>query len=233
MASSVVTNFVNQYLPDAQAVSAETGLSPDFVLGVAGQESGWGQHYTNNNLFGITGGNYASPDDSFAAFGALIATSPNYQGVINAGGDPQAEAAALGASPYNPAGAAYGAKVGATTQMVSNITGGISGNQTADPSTFTSGSGYTGGLAGGYIAPDGSYVPPQAIPGVTPNANANPIVGSTTGAAPVFGVSNWIEEISIRALMVIIGLALILAGFYLMGRRVSMPDIRIGALPGR
>ncbi len=40
----------------------------------------------------------------------------------------------------------------------------------------------TGALSGGYIAPDGSYVPAQATPGVTPDANAPPLVGATSSS---------------------------------------------------
>jgi hypothetical protein len=40
----------------------------------------------------------------------------------------------------------------------------------------------TGALSGGYIAPDGSYVPAQATPGVTADPNAAPLVGSTSSA---------------------------------------------------
>lgn len=164
MSASVVNNFVTRYLPTARSVSAQTGLSPDFILGVAGQESGWGQHYINNNLFGIgntTGSNgaqYANPADSFVAFGNLITTDKRYAGVLAAGGNPQAEAIALGQSPYNPSGAAYGSAVAQTTAMVSGVTGGIDGSGSpvggsgpatpTPPGTAQSG---TGGGIGGAI----------------------------------------------------------------------------------
>lgn len=36
-------------------------------------------------------------------------------------------------------------------------------------------------LSGGYVSQDGSYVPPQAIPGVNPSSTVAPVVASTTG----------------------------------------------------
>lgn len=51
----------------------------------------------------------------------------------------------------------------------------------ATPSPYyTAGS---GSLSGGYVSPDGSYVPPQAIPGVTPSSTANPIIAGSTDPA--------------------------------------------------
>lgn len=38
-------------------------------------------------------------------------------------------------------------------------------------------------LGGGYVSGDGSYVPPQAIPGATPNASQSPAVSSTAATA--------------------------------------------------
>jgi len=48
-------------------------------------------------------------------------------------------------------------------------------------------------LGGGYLAPDGSYVPPQAIPGVTPNPGQTPMAGTTTGATSVAG--GWLSGV--------------------------------------
>lgn len=221
--SGSVKAFIQRYLPDAQAVSAQTGLAPDFVLGVAGLESGWGQHFTGNNLFGIGGNNpasYSSPDESFSAFGSLIANSPNYQAVRNAGGDPQAEALALGSTSYNPAGAVYGNAVSGTTQMVSNVTGGLSGNQTAGGMSI-----FQTPWGDPVIAPD----TPAASSALTGSPNNTSAAIQQSGAGQgIFGISNWVEEIVIRVAMVIIGLALIMGGFYLIGRRVTVvPPARI------
>jgi hypothetical protein len=240
--SGAVSAFVSRYLPDAQAVSAQTGLSPDFVLGVAGQESGWGQHYVGNNLFGIGNETYATPDDSFTAFGNLISSSPNYTAVMNAGGDPQAEAAALGTTPYNPAGATYGAAVGNTTQMVSNLTGGLSGNTTdltggdvpfdlGDGSSSSSSSGLPSWLyQNNFQGPGGTLTTP--ITGNPLTEALNSAMGASSSSSSSL---NWLEEVSIRALMVIIGLALIMGGFYLMGVRQIRADspLSLKALPGR
>jgi hypothetical protein len=195
--SGTVQSFVNRFGPAANAVAAQTGLSPDFVLGVAGEESGWGQHYIGNNLFGIGGSNsvsYATPDDSFAAFGSLIANNPKYAAVLNAGGDPQAEALALGTTPYNPSGLAYGAKVAQTTQMVSNDTGGIPGN----PVPGATGTPGTGGST-------------------TTPSTTTPAASSSTAAS-----GSWWGELATRVGLVTIGLAMTLGGVYLMGRRVSL-----------
>lgn len=191
--STTVANFVKRYLPDAEAVSASTGLSPDFILGVAGEESGWGQHYVGNNLFGIGGSNsatYASPDASFTAFGSLITGDPRYAAVVNAGGDPQAEATALGTTAYNPAGPAYGAQVAQTTQMVSNQTGGLAGNLVP-------------GVAG------------AATPGASPTVGNQALAGGVTSGS-------WWGEVATRSALVALGLAFIMGGVYLMGRRVSL-----------
>lgn len=168
MSGSNVASFVQRFLPTAQKVSAQTGLSPDFILGVAGEESGWGQHYINNNLFGIgnttgsNGASYATPEESFNAFGQLITSDPRYAGVLAAGGDAQAEAAALGQSPYNPSGAAYGAAVGQTTAMVAGVTGGLTGSgspvdgsgpATPTPPGQAPASGGGGGLLSAIITP--------------------------------------------------------------------------------
>ena len=40
-------------------------------------------------------------------------------------------------------------------------------------------------LGGGYVAPDGSYVPPQAIPGATPDPQAKPVIATEGAGYPL------------------------------------------------
>lgn len=137
MSSSVIGNFVDQYLPYAQSVSQQTGIPVSYILGQAGEESAWGtsnQALTNNNFFGInnpgsTSGTdyagYSSPQDGFNAYGNLIST-PNYASALsiaNNGGSAYDYASALQTAGYatdtdqygNPV---YGTKVAGATASV-------------------------------------------------------------------------------------------------------------------
>ena len=117
--------FVRSMWPHAVRVSRATGLDPRLVVGVAAQETGWGQSAPNNNYFGIKshgapGGTTLSTkeyvdgapvtvSDSFRGYGSIgesaddyasfLMQNPRYQGLLGAQGlDAQIEA--LGASGY-------------------------------------------------------------------------------------------------------------------------------------
>jgi hypothetical protein len=76
--------FVKALMPIARAVSAKTGLPPDFFLGLAADESNWG-NLPNNSLFGVawTGG-LKSVGNSSGWVGQGYATvNDAFQGLID------------------------------------------------------------------------------------------------------------------------------------------------------
>lgn len=80
----------------------------------------------------------------------------------------------------------------------------------------------TGSLSGGYIAPDGSYVPPQAIPGVTPDPNAPPLIAGqgSSGVTEYFqGLLSDIEGWITQAGLIVVGIIVIAGGLYLLKER--------------
>jgi hypothetical protein len=86
---SILTDFVNKYMPDALRTSAVTGLNPDVILAQAALESNYGRSAPNNNLFGIKGPGGAQTTQEFiggiwqtvtASFKGFASTSASFDG---------------------------------------------------------------------------------------------------------------------------------------------------------
>ena len=119
-----IADFVNEFLGQAEQVSAETGLPADYVLGQAGLESGWGtsdaaQSY---NYFGISpGGNlasYASPDAGFQAYANLV--NNNYSGFTSTDQTPLSIANYFQEGGYSQT-QGYGGSVANAVQSVDQV----------------------------------------------------------------------------------------------------------------
>lgn len=93
--------FLKKAWPLAQKVAAQTGLDPRVVLAQAALESGWGQHATGQNYFGIkpsgTLASYGSMEESFQAYSDLI--NRRY-GAARAGKTPAEQIAGLVSGGY-------------------------------------------------------------------------------------------------------------------------------------
>lgn len=233
--SGNVSNFVNQYLPYAEQVSQQTGLPVDYVLGQAGEETGWGTSsaaVNQNNFFGISPGGslatYSSPAEGFGAYANLIGS--NYSGV-NTSGSPfdiaqQLQSAGYASDPNyasNVAGAVNsvdqvlgaegdgGGTGGSGTYNIFGPTGSWVG-QTTDPSLVPSGDTYSPADPGNLLGGGQSG---------TPSGNSPVDVGSGNSTGTSAASESWWGELAERALIVIIGIVLIFGGLYIAGQRSS------------
>jgi hypothetical protein len=104
-------DFIATYGPLAEDVSNATGLHPSVVLGQIAQETGFGQHISGNNIFGISpGGKVASyPDVPSAAQAYVSLINSRYQNAATYS-DPTQQALAIGAGGYGP-NSSYGQAV--------------------------------------------------------------------------------------------------------------------------
>lgn len=114
--SGNLASFVQQYLPYAQSVSANTGLPVDYVLAQSAEETGYGTSNAAlnlNNFFGISPGGtlagYPSVGAGFDAYSSLV--NNRYPGAAQAGTSPLAIAQAFVAGGYNTADPGYAQKV--------------------------------------------------------------------------------------------------------------------------
>jgi hypothetical protein len=69
--------FIQTYGSLANDISSATGLDPTLVLGQIAHETGWGQHISGNNIFGI------SPGGQVAAFPSVPVAAQAYVDLIN------------------------------------------------------------------------------------------------------------------------------------------------------
>lgn len=88
-APSHVRAFVQQYLPIAEKIEKEFGISKWMTLAQAGLESGWGKSgfaQGRNNFFGLAAydsnpdmaWSFPTAEDSFRAYGRLLSSDPRY-----------------------------------------------------------------------------------------------------------------------------------------------------------
>lgn len=113
--------FIDYIWPHAIAASEATGVDPRIIAGQAAVETGWGQHFVGNNLFGIKGPgtqaqtveivngqpqvttanfrSFATPADSVSGYASFLNENPRYAAFKNAG-DVNSQLAALGSSGY-------------------------------------------------------------------------------------------------------------------------------------
>ena len=105
-------DFATTYGPLADDISGQTGLHPSIVLGTIAQETGWGNHFTGNNVFGI------SPGGKVASYPTIEAGAQAYVDLINSRykvattfKDPATQAKALVKLGYNTADLTYASKV--------------------------------------------------------------------------------------------------------------------------
>lgn len=248
--SGSISAFINQYLPLAQQASAQTGLPTDFILGQAGLETGWGTSnaaVNGNNFFGISpGGNlatYATPADGFSAYANTI-NSPRYSGLWDvAGNGPAATAGYLQQQGYstNPN---YASGVAGAVASVDQVLGISSTGTPGQPGYSWGGGGNTdlgaqSVIMGGQIAGDGTGSlgngPAQVF-----GSGLSPFGMAGTGGGS--GALTWIEELAIRALLVLVGIVLIAGGLFMAGmrsrpssdaQRVSQPVIKLGTRVSR
>ena len=114
--------FFQTYGPLAKDIGDETGLDPSTVLGLVAQETGWGNHYTGHNIFGISPsgpqGQYVAqyPSISDAAQAFVSLANRRYQVASNAPVGNQGQALARGG--YNTVDQDYGAKVEANAAQI-------------------------------------------------------------------------------------------------------------------
>ena len=138
VASKSHEDFIASMMPEAQRISAQTGIDPRLIVAQAAHESNFGRSAPGGNLFGIKGAGtgpistmesvngvmtptkasfatYDSPSASFDGYGKLM-SSPRYAGVRN-GGDLDSQLAALGKSGY-ATDPNYAARVGAIARGI-------------------------------------------------------------------------------------------------------------------
>lgn len=113
-------DFVTTFGPLADDIAGATGLDRSVVLGVVAQETGWGDHYTGHNLFGISPGgrvaSYGSIPEGAQAFVDLVKN--RYYSAVNS--PPEEQPYRLAAAGYNPY-SNYGPSVAAHAKTVQKI----------------------------------------------------------------------------------------------------------------
>jgi Mannosyl-glycoprotein endo-beta-N-acetylglucosaminidase len=166
MATPGQQTFVQTYWPLAQDIAGATGLDPSVVLGQAAQETGWGQHVSGNNIFGISpGGSPASyPDIPTAARAYVDLIKSRYAGATQAP-DPAAQAQAIASAGYNH-DPKYGGYVAQNAATVRGLTNSAPAN---DP------------FSAAFSPQPGSAAAPADIPTVTVTAR-RPTNDSSSGA---------------------------------------------------
>lgn len=106
MADDSTQSFIATYGQLANDIAAQTGLDPAVVLGHIAHESGWGQHVSGNNPFGITDGkghlnSYLDVPGAAQDYVNLM-NSDRYKAGISAAKTPQEQIAAIGNGGYGP-----------------------------------------------------------------------------------------------------------------------------------
>jgi hypothetical protein len=113
------SEFIATYGPLADDVSKQTGIDSSVVLGQIAQETGWGQHVLNNNVFGISPGNkvaaYSDIPTAAQAYVDLMKTK-NYSNVTSQA-TPDAQAQAISRAHYGP-DQAYGGRISTLANQV-------------------------------------------------------------------------------------------------------------------
>lgn len=110
--------FVGTYGPLANDIAGKTGLDPSVVLGIVGQETGYGEHVLGNNLFGI------SPNGKVAQYPDIPTAGQAFVDLINSKypnaskAAPDAQPQALVAGGYNRVDPNYATNVGIRANAV-------------------------------------------------------------------------------------------------------------------
>ena len=158
--------FLQTYTPLAQDIAGQTGLDPSVVLGQMAQETGWGMKVPGNNLFGLSpGGKVASYPTAEAGAQAYVDLIHSRYSNASAATTPDAQAQAIAAGGYGPAGdPTYGTKV---AQLATTIRGGGPGAAMSDADLNAA-------LTG--AAPVASTSTPTGAP-AGPDASAGPASG--------------------------------------------------------
>jgi hypothetical protein len=143
-----------------------------------------------------SGGNYTAQNPTSTASGAYQFTNPTWQQYAGQIGVDTSQYPTAASAPPSVQDAVFqqavsqrglgdwtcpGCNSPLTEYVASNDVSGLPVLEGYGSNGTTANIG-TGALSGGYIAPDGSYVPAQSIPGVTPNSAAPPLVGSTSSS---------------------------------------------------
>lgn len=212
-----VASFVQQFLPQAQSVSNQTGLPVDYVLGQAGLESGWGTSnaaVTGNNFFGISPGgtlaSYASPSAGFAAYGSLVST-PNYSSAIAAaaaGGSAQQIAQSMNDSGYSTT-PDYAARVSSAVSAVDSALG-INGGGTANITP----SGGSTDVAGGTSAASGGSTGGTTSTSAASGCGFNPLCWLS-------GLGTYLAGFATRGALILLAILLLLGAVYLFASRTQ------------
>lgn len=110
--------FTQTYGPFANDISGKTGLDPGVVLGVIGQETGWGDHVVGNNLFGVMPGGKLTQyrDIPTAGQGFVDLINSRYAGVGKL--PPEQQAQGLVARGYNTTDPNYATSVNSRANTV-------------------------------------------------------------------------------------------------------------------
>jgi Mannosyl-glycoprotein endo-beta-N-acetylglucosaminidase len=108
MAQMSPQDFTTTYGPLADDISKATGLDSSVVLGQAAQETGWGNHVSGNNIFGISpGGKVASYPDTSTAAQAYVDLINRRYAVASKFPNPDQQARAITQLGYNSADKTY------------------------------------------------------------------------------------------------------------------------------
>ena len=119
MADDPQSTFLQTYGGLAQDVAGQTGLDPSLVLGQIAQETGWGQHVSGNNIYGISsGGSLASYPTVQGATQAYISLINSKYPAVSRTTDPASQAQALVAGGYNTADPNYAKSVAANAASI-------------------------------------------------------------------------------------------------------------------
>ncbi|HKE23193.1 MAG TPA: glucosaminidase domain-containing protein, partial [Bryobacteraceae bacterium] len=127
--------FIKNFTPIAQNISARTGLPVSYIVAQAGLETGWGTSSAsgNNNFFGISPGgrlaSYRTPQEGADAYVNLVNNDPHYAKLDRTGtpqeiGDRFAVAGYNPSVPGGPAGPSYGTRIGS---FAAGLTGDAAG----------------------------------------------------------------------------------------------------------
>lgn len=105
-------DFTATYGPLAEDISKETGLAPETVLSIVAQETGFGDHFIGNNIFGISPGGKVAQYPSIQAAGkAFVDLVKTRYSDASGGATPEDQVRLLSARGYNPNPAYPGAVV--------------------------------------------------------------------------------------------------------------------------
>lgn len=183
-------DFVSTYGPLSQDISEQTGLHPSVVLGVIGNETGYGEHVVGSNIFGIspvtsTGQQYVAgyPDVQTASKRFIDLINSKYHGAT-LDPDPDKQIAGLVKLGYNRVNPNYASSVSQIASRSRSLLGDQSQSQSSSGPDYNS----------------GNVPPPQARTQTASNAPDynTPSTSTTTAAPPSSGNNSLADDLTKR-----------------------------------